>query len=127
MVGGSQRQVAARWRERLDRWKRSGLTITAFCQREGVSQPSFYSWRKRLAAATATGQARRNVPRFVPLEVVDSPGVMPSAMARGGMGNPGPAVEVVLPRGVTVKVSTLVDEQQLRGILRAVVAETAGC
>ena len=49
MVGGGQRQGAARWRERLDRWKRSGLTITAFCQREGVSQPSFYSWRKRLA------------------------------------------------------------------------------
>ena len=130
MVGGSNRHgAAARWRERLDRWQRSGLTITEFCRRERVSPPSFFSWRKRLAAesdSTPLGRSR-NGPRFIPVEVVDGPLMTPASAPRLGVGSMGPAVEVVLPGGVTVKVGTHVDEQHLRQILRAVVAETAGC
>ena len=130
MVGGSKRHgAAARWRERLNRWERSGLTITEFCRRERVSLPSFFSWRKRLAAESAsTPQGRLGSgPRFIPVEVVDGPPMTPASVPRLGIGSTWPAVEVVLPRGVTVKVGTHVDEQHLRQILRAVVAETAGC
>ena len=37
------------WRELVDRQKKSGLTVQAFCQQRGVSGWSFYQWRKRLA------------------------------------------------------------------------------
>jgi hypothetical protein len=37
------------WRDLILRQKKSGLTIQAFCQQQGVSGWSFYQWRKRLA------------------------------------------------------------------------------
>lgn len=36
------------WRQRIDRQPASGLSITAFCSREGVSQASFHAWKRRL-------------------------------------------------------------------------------
>ena len=38
------------WRLRVRRQAASGLSISAFCAREGVSSASFYAWRRRLAA-----------------------------------------------------------------------------
>jgi hypothetical protein len=37
------------WRELILEQKKSGLTVEAFCQQQGVSGWSFYQWRKRLA------------------------------------------------------------------------------
>jgi len=31
------------WRQLVQQWRQSGLTIRVFCQRHGVSEPSFYS------------------------------------------------------------------------------------
>jgi hypothetical protein len=39
------------WRARLARHAGSGLSITRFCEAEGVSMPSFFNWRRRLAGA----------------------------------------------------------------------------
>ena len=85
--------LVAKWRERMSRWQRSGLSITEFCQREQISQPSFFAWRKRLAGQRAVTRRRRarrmdrdaSTPRLVQLPapdwatptvplVVDSPG-----------------------------------------------------
>jgi hypothetical protein len=40
------------WRERLVRFHASQKSIGDFCQQEGVSQASFYLWRKRLSPAS---------------------------------------------------------------------------
>ncbi len=40
------------WRELLERHAASGLSVRRFCGREGVSEPSFYQWRKRLGVTT---------------------------------------------------------------------------
>lgn len=40
--------LAGLWRGRLARQRRSGLSIAAFCDREGFSSASFYQWRRRL-------------------------------------------------------------------------------
>jgi hypothetical protein len=37
----------AHWQRVLARWKRSGLSVRAFCQAGGVSEPSFYGWRRK--------------------------------------------------------------------------------
>jgi len=44
------------WRERLGRFYEGDWTVAEFCRREGVSNPSFYQWRKRL------GQRHRSAP-----------------------------------------------------------------
>jgi hypothetical protein len=40
------------WVQRLERFARSGLTAAQLCDQEKLSQPAFYSWRRRLAADT---------------------------------------------------------------------------
>ncbi len=36
------------WRELVDRQRQSGLSVRGFCQRELVSEGSFYAWRREL-------------------------------------------------------------------------------
>jgi transposase len=38
------------WQMVLETFKSSGLSVRQFCKQEGLTEPSFYSWRKRLAA-----------------------------------------------------------------------------
>ncbi|MCA9147198.1 MAG: transposase [Planctomycetaceae bacterium] len=55
------------WSTRLKRYCRSDLTVAEFCRREGVSVPSFYQWRKKLAGRQ---RRRQDSPgQFVPLQV----------------------------------------------------------
>nr|MCU0980986.1 hypothetical protein [Pirellulaceae bacterium] len=90
------------WRQRLERFAGWAGTVAEFCRREGVAQPTFYQWRKRLrltgepatgdaaqglAGARVTDEATRGRARFVELSV--------AAAA---------AVEIELPNGVVVRV-----------------------
>jgi hypothetical protein len=45
-----QRRDAETWGELVSRQARSGLSVQAFCRREGISTWSLYSWRSRLGA-----------------------------------------------------------------------------
>jgi len=48
-MGRKQVQYSeAVWRDRLARFRKSNLTVAQFCRQEGVSNPTFYQWRKRL-------------------------------------------------------------------------------
>lgn len=93
------------WRKRLAQHRRSGLTVADFCEREGVSTPSFYAWKRRLAAGGVHGQAvaTRSAPLFVPLAL--------STVAAG--------VRIVLPGGAVVELPTGADERLLRTCIRA--------
>lgn len=51
--------------ELIKRHKDTGLTITAFCNNEGIPKSSFYYWRKRLNKAPGK--------RFIPLLVNSTP------------------------------------------------------
>ncbi len=42
-------RTAQAWQQRLMRFEKSRRTVGEFCRQEGVSAPSFYLWRKRLA------------------------------------------------------------------------------
>jgi transposase-like protein len=85
------------WRKRLARFEGGDLTVAEFCRREGVSEPSFYQWRKRLRQgkrpAERRGQQDRTMAdvekssRFVPVHV--------SGLT---------ATVLELPGGVTVRV-----------------------
>ena len=48
----------AEWRGRFERFRRSGLSVSRFCHAEKVSVPSYYQWRKKLAAGSPAGIAR---------------------------------------------------------------------
>jgi len=44
------RRDESQWRALLSRFSGSGLTVSAFCDRESVSTASFHRWRGRIEA-----------------------------------------------------------------------------
>ncbi len=50
------------WRGVLERFASSGLAVPAFCEREAISEASFYRWRSILQGAAGTGKKRRAIP-----------------------------------------------------------------
>ena len=76
------------WTRILDRWKQSGLGGPTFCRREGLSQPLFYSWKRKLRlreeAKTATPRLRRRGLQFVPIEVKPTATAAPLELDLGG-------------------------------------------
>ena len=79
--------LAAMWRERIERQQRSGLSIAAFCQKQGLAMGTFYAWKRRFRtlqqkpmAVAKVGVASDTVPprihseRFVQIPMLsDSP------------------------------------------------------
>ncbi len=59
MSRGSNPAKVQQWTDRLERYRRSGQTVAGFCQKEGISAPSFYQWRKKLAGEANASKARR--------------------------------------------------------------------
>ncbi len=57
------------WLDRFRRFRRLNLSVTEFCRREGVSVPSYYHWRRKLADATSETGARRQPATFIPVQV----------------------------------------------------------
>ena len=41
-------EAQARWRALVSAFESSGLSMPAFCQREGIAESTFYAWRARL-------------------------------------------------------------------------------
>jgi hypothetical protein len=119
------------WQEMVGRWRRSGASVRAFCAEHGLSEPSFYAWRRTIAErdeqagrkATRRTAGRANtsshgdrhakgLPAFVPLQVI--PAASP------------PALEVVVGAGHVVRVAPGFDGPTLRALL-AVLAEAPAC
>jgi len=75
MPRGSDPIKVQQWTERLERFAQSGQTVAQFCQNEGVSQPSFYQWKKKLADPNRSlSSHRKSSPAvFQALEVTSLP------------------------------------------------------
>lgn len=48
-IDGDQEQF---WRMAIETWQASGLSVRQFCANEGLSEPSFYVWRKKLTGGS---------------------------------------------------------------------------
>lgn len=110
------------WRERLARFDRGDLTVAEFCRREGVSNPSFYQWRKRLQRhqrhARRVEQSRCEVP------AADLPSrILPVNIA--GLS----VAEIEFPNGIKIRVPTTNAEVLRTAILasREACPEVASC
>lgn len=59
MARGSDPVKVRQWKERLKRFGKSNQSVVKFCEAEGVSQPSFYQWKKKLAGGVNAKPARQ--------------------------------------------------------------------
>src|SRR5262245_20190260 len=94
------------WRQRLQRFARSGLSAAAFCVKEGVSPPCFYAWRRRLrplATPADTGARPPAEARLVPVRVLAAPA----------------PVELVLPGGAVLRLAPGCDLAFVRALVAA--------
>lgn len=103
--------VALQWRERLDRFDQSELTIADFCQLEGYSTASFYLWRRKLRAGELP-----DAPAFVPVDLDSSD--LPSGVQQ--------RIEIDLPGGAIVKVPSGATTAEQRELIAAIVQATSG-
>lgn len=58
------------WRRRFERFHKAGLSVARFCEREGVSVPSFYLWRKKLAAGDKSPDSGTARQAFAPVRLL---------------------------------------------------------
>jgi hypothetical protein len=49
MAGSLDSGKVREWQRRMTRFEEAQQSVAEFCRKEGVSAPSFYQWRKRLA------------------------------------------------------------------------------
>ena len=106
-------ETETRWRGIVERQAGSGLSIRGFCAAEGIQEPSFYAWRKRLRLRKANGartvrqEARRekaggdNARLFVPLKLLDA----------------ATTLEIVHPLGYRIHVTGDVNPVALRHVI----------
>jgi hypothetical protein len=61
----SQRPGAEEWRQIIDGQRLSGLTVAAYCRDRGITQGSFYTWKRRLRSPAKPNRSPK--PAFVEL------------------------------------------------------------
>ena len=73
MAHGPDLHKERHWLGLIRRWQRSQLTAREFCERLGLSEPSFYSWRRLLRQRGLIQDAPPTppppTPTFLPLAV----------------------------------------------------------
>ena len=110
------------WRQHVETWRKSGLSVRAYCVGEMLAEPSFYGWRHELAqrdaqrAKTARRQGTSGVPHpvarsgqtagpaWVELQVTPAPGREAS-------------LEIELPGGRFVRLRGAVPPETLADVL----------
>jgi len=122
-------RLAQQWRERLDRFDDSELTIAEFCELEGYSQASFYQWRRRLAV-----DPQPDAPAFVAVDhsAHDHPNQSSGGQSSGGQCSGGRRagdqrsgpIEVELPGGARIKIAAGVQWPEYRNLIAAIVEAT---
>ena len=91
------------WQMAIEAHRESGLPIAAFCRKEGISEASYYYWRRKLAGVIAK-PSEKTSPDF--LEVV-----MP--------GSNNAALELVFSSGNTLRINPGADNKMLIDVLSA--------
>ena len=93
------------WQMALETFKSSGLSVRQFCKQEGLAEPSFYSWRKRLAKVGEPVADKEEVYQLEPFIQVSLPA------ERTG------SLELVLTSGNTLKISHGTNIQMLSDVI----------
>lgn len=102
------RSTRAKWAERIERWRRSGLSLREYAEREGLALKSLSWWRWHLHRSTGTSPSTALMPlapAFVEIEAAPVEMMTP--------------FEVVLSNGRVVRVPTMFNDAALSRVLAA--------
>ena len=108
-----KRDAVARWSALIQEHRSSGETVAAFCARHGVSTPTFYQWRHRLAE----GAQPEPLAPFLPVCVTRAPERAATVADRAG-------VEIVLRGGRRLRLERGFDPAVLTAAIAALEGAT---
>lgn len=102
--GGRER----RWRGVVKRFAAGGLTVRAFCRREGLPESAFYFWRRTLKERDAESPRNSLVSAFLPVAIQRTESAVPAAETC-----------VELPGGLTIRCGDAVPVERIAALVRA--------
>ena len=92
------------WQMAIETWKNSDMSVSKFCKAEGLSEGTFYGWRRRLSV--------RNAQRKEPADP------KPSAFIEVAMPRDDPVpLELVLSSGHTLRIHSTADNKTLSNVM----------
>jgi hypothetical protein len=116
------------WRRTMAQFRASGLNIREFCERELLSEPSFYAWRAELARRARTRLtlrgAHRSAPRGRPAQSAKPRFLPVRVIGEAANASPG-AIKIILPGGRILRVRPGFDQATLAETIA--VLERPGC
>ena len=97
------------WKMVMDTFESSGLSVRQFCQKEGLTEASFYSWRKRFSnknksADQSEPKEKSSDDDFIRVSLPDSNTC---------------SLELVLTSGNILRISSHADNKTLTNVLSA--------
>jgi hypothetical protein len=123
-IDRGDRGKRVRWEAVLRQFAAGGLSVREFCRRRGLSEPSFYAWRRRLRTEGGpAAPASPAAPLFVPLRVAAG---RAAATAAGGGGGEQARIELLLGGGVTVRLFGEVPAARLVSVLGVLSGHNGG-
>ncbi len=79
------------WRNTLAAFAASGQSVSEFCRAHGLTQPTFYSWRKKIRCRDQEEAGQASGPAFLPVVVRGKPA---GAVEQGLASDQGLAIEL---------------------------------
>ena len=95
------------WQRRLQQFTASGMTVSKFCDREGVSVATFQYWRHRLAPQRPEQVSRLVAPVFQAVDLLSQRAVVIRFASGGVMEIPEDRVDLV-----RIAIATLAGEPE---------------
>lgn len=93
------------WQMVVETFKSSGLSVRKFCEKEGLQEASFYSWRKRLTADKKTENTKAESGQTEPFIQVAMPPANSTSM------------ELTLLSGNSLKINSGTDRRTLIDVI----------
>jgi transposase-like protein len=92
------------WQMVIETWQDSGMSVSKFCKAEGLSEGTFYNWRKRLSGRHSQRNKQADSSSSAFIEV---------AMPKGDHA----ALELLLSSGNTLRISSTADNKTLSNVI----------
>ena len=101
------------WQRLFTSWRKSDLTVRDFCETQGVSEASFYTWRKKLSLASGRNRKSTVTTSRGFRTEVSPPDFIEVALPDRSSGR----LELRLPAGGTLSFPPEIERQSLHEIL----------
>lgn len=110
------------WRRIIEGHASSKLSVRGYCAQHGVSEPSFFAWRRELAgrdseSSKSSGRVRRPTRSKVATKQPSAAHFAKLHIAPSELLSSATCIEIVLPTGVGVRIGRGVCRQTLADVL----------